>query len=98
MHIIDAHLSYMMGVVSRTCSSRWIWRTVRCQTTSSTRWSFARAGTTPMDPRGEEHSGRGGALWCTGILSLLDASNQPYIIYSPYTYAQLQNLAAGTDA
>ena len=40
----------------------------------------------------------GVGLWCTGTLSLLDASNQPFVVYNPYTYAELQVLAAGSDA
>ena len=32
-------------------------------------------------------------LWCAGTLSLLDASNTPFVIYNPYTYAQLMAYA-----
>ena len=38
-----------------------------------------------------------GAFWCTGTISLLDASNRPFIVYNPYTYAQLQEMAHQSD-
>ena len=31
-----------------------------------------------------------GALWCTGVLGMLDSNNQPYYVHNPYTYAELQ--------
>jgi hypothetical protein len=40
---------------------------------------------------------RDGAFWCSGTLSLLDASNRPYIVYNPYTFAQLQQMAYKSD-
>ncbi len=33
---------------------------------------------------------REGALWCTGVLGLIDSNSQPYYIHNPYTYEQLQ--------
>ena len=39
-----------------------------------------------------------GALWCTGVLSMIDGNGQPYYIYNPYTYAELQGLSSGLDA
>lgn len=38
-----------------------------------------------------------GALWCTGVLSMVDGNNRPYYVYNKFTYAQLQTLAAGLD-
>ena len=32
-------------------------------------------------------------LWCSGTLSLLDASNAPFVIYNPYTFKELLDLA-----
>ena len=39
-----------------------------------------------------------GALWCTGVLSMIDGNGQPYYIYNPYSYAELQRMSAGLDA
>lgn len=37
-------------------------------------------------------------LWCAGTLTMVDASNQPFVIYNPYSYQELQDLATGSDA
>ena len=39
-----------------------------------------------------------GALWCTGVLSMLDGNGQPFYIYNRYTYEELQALSAGLEA
>ena len=39
-----------------------------------------------------------GALWCTGVLGMLDSNNQPYYVHNPYTYAQLQAKSASLQA
>jgi hypothetical protein len=38
---------------------------------------------------------RQGALWCTGILGMIDSNNQPYYVHNKYTYAELQAKSAG---
>ncbi len=50
-----------------------------------------------IPPARKQEGLAGAGFWCTGTLSLLDASNQPYVVYNPYTYAELQALASGTD-
>ena len=61
---------------------------------------FCACGDTPFAiPEIRRREGLSGAgLWCTGTLSLLDASNQPFVVYNPFTYEQLQSMASGTDA
>lgn len=39
-----------------------------------------------------------GALWCTGVLGMIDSNNQPYYVHNPYTYAELQGKSAGLQA
>jgi len=39
-----------------------------------------------------------GALWCTGVLGMIDSNNQPYYVHNPYTYAELQARAGGLQA
>jgi hypothetical protein len=39
-----------------------------------------------------------GALWCTGVLGMIDSNNQPYYVHNKYTYAQLQAKASGLQA
>jgi len=38
------------------------------------------------------------ALWCTGVLGMMDSNNQPYYVHNPYTYAELQARSAGLQA
>ena len=33
------------------------------------------------------------ALWCSGTLSMVDGSNNPFVVFNPYSYAQLQAMA-----
>ena len=102
MHIIDAQLSYIMGIVSGLedvlqsidmthCKlpDYYLNETVLCS-----------CGDAPFQipPTRRTEGLTGVGLWCTGTLSLLDASNRPYIIYNPYTYQELQDLAWQTDA
>ena len=35
------------------------------------------------------------AHWCTGVLGMIDSSNQPYYVYNKFTYAQLQAMSGG---
>ncbi len=37
-------------------------------------------------------------LWCSGSLTLTDASNRPYTIYNLYSYKELQALSSKADA
>lgn len=38
------------------------------------------------------------ALWCSGTLSMIDGSNQPFVVYNPYSYAELRAKASGMQA
>ena len=38
------------------------------------------------------------ALWCSGTLSMVDGTNNPFVVYNPYSYAQLQAMAGGMQA
>ena len=35
------------------------------------------------------------AFWCSGTLSMVDGANNPFVVFNPYSYAQLQAKAAG---
>ena len=35
------------------------------------------------------------ALWCSGTLSMVDGTNTPFVVYNPYSYAELQAKARG---
>ena len=38
------------------------------------------------------------ALWCTGVLGMIDSNNQPYYVHNPFTYAQLQEKSSQLQA
>ena len=38
------------------------------------------------------------ALWCSGTLSMVDGSNNPFVVFNPYSYAQLQAMAKDMQA
>jgi hypothetical protein len=102
MHLIDADLSYWMGVVygmsdmlqsldMSHCKmpDHFLHETVFCACGDS---PFG----IPVSRRAEGLAGVG--LWCTGTLTMLDAANAPFVIYNPYSFQRLQQLAVGTDA
>ena len=35
------------------------------------------------------------ALWCTGVLGMIDSSNQPYYVYNRFSYSELQSMSSG---
>lgn len=39
-----------------------------------------------------------GALWCSGVLSMVDSNNKPYFVYNKFSYAQIQAMNEGLDA
>jgi hypothetical protein len=102
MHGIDGQLSYMMGMLMGLSDLLASMDMAHCKMPDYflNETVFCACGDTPFAiPEIRRHEGLSGAgLWCTGTLSLLDASNQPFIVYNPFTYGQLQSMASGTDA
>ena len=101
MHCIDAALSYLMGVLSGLSDLLASMDMAHCKMPDYflNETVFCSCGDYPYAiPEARRQEGLAGAgFWCTGTLSLLDVSNQPFVIYNPFSYAQLQELAAGAD-
>jgi hypothetical protein len=101
-HGIDGQLSYMMGMLMGLSDLLASMDMAHCKMPDYflNETVFCACGDTPLAiPESRRQEGLPGAgLWCSGVLSFLDASNKPFVIYNPFTYAQLQNMAAGTDA
>ena len=38
-----------------------------------------------------------GAMWCTGVLSMVDGNSKPFFVYNKFTYSELQAMSAGLD-
>ena len=101
LHFLDAGLAYLMGVVHTLgvwvmsqsmakCNPPdfFLQDVVRCACNDHRlQIPSARRAETALD----------GALWCSGVLSMIDSNNQPYYVYNPYSYAQLQAMSSGLD-
>ena len=102
MHLIDAAISFLMGVVSALADLVQSLDMAHCKMPdyflNETVFCACNDTAFGIPPSRAQEGLAGVGLWCTGTLSLLDASNQPFVVYNPYTYAQLQALAAGSDA
>jgi hypothetical protein len=102
MHSIDGQLSYMMGMLLALSDLLASMDMSHCKMPDYflNETVFCACGDTPFAiPESRRQEGLAGAgFWCTGTLSLLDASNRPFIIYNPFTYGQLQVMAVGADA
>jgi hypothetical protein len=102
MHSIDGQLSYMMGMILGLSDLLASMDMAHCKMPDYflNETVFCACGDTPFSiPSSRREEGLAGAgLWCTGTLSLLDASNRPFIIYNPYTYGKLQSMAGEVDA
>jgi hypothetical protein len=102
LHMLDADLAYVIGIVhslgvlimSQSMSKCnppdfYIKDVVKCAC-GDDRLQIAGARRAQAIPA---H-----ALWCSGILSMIDSSNKPYYVFNPYSYEQLQAMAGGLDA
>lgn len=101
MHAIDGQLSYMMGILLGLSDLLASMDMPHCKMPDYflNETVFCACGDSPFAiPEARRREGLEGAgLWCTGTLSLLDASNKPFVIYNPFTYLQLQTMAEGFD-
>ena len=102
LHVMDAGLAYAIGVVQALGALVMSQNMARCNPPTFDLASVLRCACddfrlqipAPRRAEGLEQ----GALWCTGVLSMIDGNRQPYYIYNKYTYAQLQAFSAGLDA
>ena len=51
-----------------------------------------------ITPARAQETWRDYALWCSGTLSMVDGTNNPFVVYNPYSYAELQAKASGMQA
>ena len=100
MHVLDAQISYFMGVLSGLSDMLESVDMAHCKMPDYflNDSVFCSCGDSPYSIQRREEGLAEMAFWCTGTLSLLDTSNKPYVIYNPYTYAQLVAYASGADS
>lgn len=102
MHYLDGQIAFWMGVVYGLSDVLQSLDMAHCKLPDYflNDTVFCACGDTqyviPEVRRSEGLQGVG--LWCTGTLTMLDTSNQPFVIYNPFSYAELQSLAVGTDS
>lgn len=101
MHTIDASLSYYMGILYSMADMLQSLDLSHCKLPDYflNETVFCACGDTPFSiPPARRREGlKELGLWCTGTLSMIDASNRPFVIYNPFTYQELQDMARGAD-
>ena len=102
LHLTDAFLAYAIGVVHALGVLVMSHNMARCNppTLNMTDILQCACGDHRLQIPGirRKQGVSDGALWCTGVLSMIDSNNQPYFVYNKYTYEQLQAMNAGLDA
>ena len=102
LHALDAGLAYLIGVVHALGVLVMSLNQAKCNPPQFDLAAVLRCACDDhrlQIPEARRAEGLAeGALWCTGVLSMIDGNGQPYYIYNPYSYAQLQRLASGLDA
>ncbi len=99
MHMFDGIMAYLMGIVGKFGSMLQAFDLRHCvlpDVTLSQALQCACGDTALKIPasRASETAADFG-LWCSGTLSLTDASNAQVLVYNPYSYAQLRTMLRG---
>jgi hypothetical protein len=94
LHIIDGLLAYLIGVGKALGTLVQAQNMARCSPPDfflKDVVNCACGDHTLQIPASRRREGlREGALWCTGVLGMIDSNNQPYYVHNRYTYAELQ--------
>ena len=101
LHLLDAGLAYAIGVIHSLGVLVMAHSMARCNppTFNMTEILQCACGDHRLQiPAAARAQGLAeGALWCTGVLSMIDGNSEPYLVYNRYTYAQLQEMSTGLD-
>jgi hypothetical protein len=102
VHVIDAFLCYLIGVIHSlgdlimsqnmaACNPPdfYLQDVVNCSC-GDDRLQIQAARRSESIP--------GFGLWCSGVLSMTDSNNKPFFVYNPYSYAELQAMSSGLQA
>ena len=99
LHFIDGMLAYVIGVVQSLGILIMAQNTARCNPPDFNLKDVVNCACGDHRlriPAARSMEGvQAGALWCTGVLAMIDSGNQPYYVYNKFTYAQLQSMASG---
>lgn len=102
LHYMDTAIAYLIGLVQSFAALVVTQNMARCNPPDFSVAQVVRCacGDQPLGiqaARRKEGAGQF-AHWCTGVLSMLDSNGQPMYVYNPYTYDQVQAMAAGMQA
>ncbi len=99
LHIIDGALAYVIGVVQSLGILIMAQNTARCNPPEFSLKDVVNCACGDhrlrIPPARSAEGVQAGALWCTGVLGMIDSGNQPYYVYNKFTYAQLQAMSSG---
>ena len=102
LHLADASLAYAIGVVHTLGVLVMSQNMARCNPPTFNLGDILQCacGDHRLQIPAQRRGGgiADGALWCTGVLSMVDSNNQPYFVYNKFTYGELQVMSAGLDA
>ena len=99
LHFTDAFLSYVIGVVHTLGALVMSQNMANCNPPDFYLQDVVKCAcgddrlAIQASRKGEGLAGYG--LWCSGVLSMVDSNNQPFFVYNPYSYAELQAMSSG---
>ena len=99
LHMLDGGIAYSIGVVQSFGVLLMAQNAARCNPPDFHLKDVVNCACDDhrlqIPPARATETAKDSALWCTGILGMIDSANQPYYVYNKYTYAQLQAKSAG---
>lgn len=102
LHMLDATLAYWSGVLGAMGQLLMSQFAAQCNPPDVYLADVVRCacGDTPLSitPARARETWRDYALWCSGTLAMVDGANNPFVVYNPYSYAELQAKASGMQA
>ena len=102
LHMLDGGLAYLSGVLGAMGQVLMAQFAAQCNPPDVYLADVVKCacGDTPLSitPARAAETWRDYALWCSGTLSMVDGTNNPFVVYNPYSYAELQAKAREMQA
>ena len=99
LHALDGALAYILGVVQSLGVLIMAQNTARCNPPDFSLKDVVNCACGDhrlrIPPARSSEGVQASALWCTGVLGMIDSGNQPYYVYNKFTYAELQAMSSG---
>ena len=102
LHMLDGGLAYLSGVLGAMGELLMAQFAAQCNPPDVYLTDVVKCACndTPLaiTPARATETWREYALWCSGTLVMVDGTNNPFIVYNPYSYAELQARAGAMQA